>query len=394
MAEAGRFPHAASTALAGGTVLEVEPIERLVFWQGVAATYQWPALKALALNFGYDITLVTMGQTESQARANLGWPNLEEARVFLCAEPDEQAIDMLLKLRQTRTVHVFSGALEDQKMSDVFEKAAEGEAKLALMVEPPQPNNVPAMLRSATPQALRKKWGHRVDHVFAVGRMAAEWATSVGFESDKIVPWGYFPASPEALPDRESPNDAFRMAFVGPLNSSKGPDVLFDALRNVKNRRWTLTCIGEGHLMGQCQRIAVEHGFASQVEFRTNGTYLEDMKELAMADLAVVPSRFDAWGPAVNEALMRGVPVVCTNKCGASELIKNPQRGLVVSAEDPRALSQAIDHFLAKGPIHNMQRRTIAQWAKAITGEAGAGVFHNRVNPQDRVEQSPLWYAA
>ena len=50
---------------------------------------------------------------------------------------------------------------------------------------------------------------------------------------------------------------------------------------------------------------------------------------MAAADVLVLPSRFDGWGAVVNEALMVGTPVICSDRCGASDVIENGRNGYV-----------------------------------------------------------------
>ena len=181
----------------------------------------------------------------------------------------------------------------------------------------------------------------------------------------------------------------------GGLNSRKGPDVLFEALKHLKHKRWELKCIGEGHLATECKKLATNNGFASQVDFQNFLPYNEAMEILANADLAVVPSRHDGWGAVVNEALMRGIPVVCTNHCGASELLTDPFRGTVVPAGDANALGEALSHWHSIGPLNTSRRAHILNWANQnVLGECGAEYFHKIMNPQSESREVPAWLAS
>ena len=59
----------------------------------------------------------------------------------------------------------------------------------------------------------------------------------------------------------------------------------------------------------------------------------------------MLPSRFDGWGAVVNEALMVGTPVICSDRCGASDLIENGRNGYVFEAGNARALRERLHSF-------------------------------------------------
>lgn len=46
-------------------------------------------------------------------------------------------------------------------------------------------------------------------------------------------------------------------------------------------------------------------------------------------DVLVLPSRYDGWGAVINEALQRGLYVICSNRCGAKALVVNDKIGKV-----------------------------------------------------------------
>ena len=62
---------------------------------------------------------------------------------------------------------------------------------------------------------------------------------------------------------------------------------------------------------------------------------------IAAADLLALPSRWDGWGLVVNEALAVGVPVIASNACGASDLIRQDVNGYVFTSEDAASLRES-----------------------------------------------------
>jgi glycosyltransferase involved in cell wall biosynthesis len=86
---------------------------------------------------------------------------------------------------------------------------------------------------------------------------------------------------------------------------------------------------------------------------------------IALADVLVLPSRWDGWGMVVNEALTAGVPVIVSDRCGAADLIQHGVNGFVFRSEDVDGLRQCLRKFL-----DNVDKRPAMRSAAAITGRA------------------------
>lgn len=393
MAEVGQTQ---GQAVSNGTtpVLAAQQISRLVFWQGMVSHHQWPYIYELANTFGYEVTWVTLGSNEREMREKMGWPNLEDSRLNLVSKPSPTQIKELLRSKDQSSLHVFSGPTSDSQMREHFLAALKTRARIGIMSEPPMPNRIPTFVKSAGHNLFRIRYGSRISHVFAIGHMGINWYKSVGYSNKQIVPWAYFPPTPQ-LPERSLPNSEFQMIYIGALNSRKGPDVLIKSLAFLATKlRWKLTLIGEGHLQPECMEIAQKLGVASNIEFKRFMPYEEAMAQLAKSDLAVVPSRHDGWGAVVSEALLAGIPVVCTENCGAADLVRNPLHGSVVPANDPAALGKALLHRYTVGSIDGVFRNRLSEWAQSISGKAGAEHFHQLLTEESQTEALPQWAAS
>ena len=60
------------------------------------------------------------------------------------------------------------------------------------------------------------------------------------------------------------------------------------------------------------------------------------------ADIFVYPSRIENGCNAVQEAMLLGMPIVCTNSGGMSSTISNKENGVLVQVEDPFHMAGAI----------------------------------------------------
>ncbi len=109
--------------------------------------------------------------------------------------------------------------------------------------------------------------------------------------------------------------------FVGQLgNRIKGLDLLYAAWRQLcQEPGWdaNLAVVGTGPTLAAWQRRAVAEGLDQRIRFL--GFRPDVPAVLAAADLLVAPSRYDAYGLAVHEAVCRGLPVIVSAAMGISE---------------------------------------------------------------------------
>jgi glycosyltransferase involved in cell wall biosynthesis len=92
-------------------------------------------------------------------------------------------------------------------------------------------------------------------------------------------------------------------------------------------------------------------------------------------DLLLLPSRYDGWGAVVNEALMCGVPVVCSDNCGAAELLREPWRGATFKAGSAEDLRMVLRRWMERGKLTKQSRVRIREWSSAIEGAPLARYF-------------------
>ncbi|SES66544.1 glycosyltransferase family 4 protein [Geodermatophilus poikilotrophus] len=130
---------------------------------------------------------------------------------------------------------------------------------------------------------------------------------------------------------------------VGRLHPQKGYDVLLDAAA-----RWAgssppplVAVAGDGPLQDElAARIAAERLPVVLLGRRSDVADL-----LAAADLAVLPSRWEARSLTAQEALRTGTPLVATRTGGLPELLGDG--ALLVPVGDPAALADAVTGLLA-----------------------------------------------
>ncbi|MCP4004458.1 MAG: glycosyltransferase family 4 protein [bacterium] len=149
--------------------------------------------------------------------------------------------------------------------------------------------------------------------------------------------------------------------FVGSGFARKGLDRAIDGLAK-SGAEASLLVAGAGDprpYRQQAQRL----GIAEQVRFLGVRADIERLH--AVADLVVLPTRYDAFGNVVLEAMASGVPPATTPMAGASELIEDGRTGFVLEEDFTPAFLALAD----KERLKEMGRvaREVAQgytWAR------------------------------
>jgi UDP-glucose:(heptosyl)LPS alpha-1,3-glucosyltransferase len=113
----------------------------------------------------------------------------------------------------------------------------------------------------------------------------------------------------------------------------KGFDLLLDLWRDGAPPEAQLALVGRDERLGRYRRAATTLGRRVHVL----GPRDDVPQLMATADVVCVPSRQEAFGNVVLEALASGTPVVTSRLVGAAELLAPPLDALVIERPDDRA---------------------------------------------------------
>lgn len=141
-----------------------------------------------------------------------------------------------------------------------------------------------------------------------------------------------------------------RLVVVGRLSPIKGQDTAICATALLRRAGFdvALTLVGDCYpgyeaVEEGLRDLAVEQGVDAVTEF----TGFRDPAPLvAAADVVLVPSRVESFGLVAVEALFLGRPVVAARTGGLPEVVRDGETGLLVPADDPRALADAVVRLL------------------------------------------------
>jgi glycosyltransferase involved in cell wall biosynthesis len=126
-----------------------------------------------------------------------------------------------------------------------------------------------------------------------------------------------------------------------------------------KRIQWIL--IGDGEFCAYQEIVSKYQNIRFQYHKRIE--YDEIKGWFCAADVFGFPSEGDIWGLVVNEALSLGLPVICTERIGSAELVKDGWNGYVTKVRAPGEIARAvIKMFLNPELVLQMRKNAISIW--------------------------------
>jgi glycosyltransferase involved in cell wall biosynthesis len=143
-------------------------------------------------------------------------------------------------------------------------------------------------------------------------------------------------------------SDPFIFFWAGRLEHVKGLDLLLDAFSELAGNRSEniiLRLAGRGSLRAELEQRANAWGLDQIVSFLGRISREEMQKELQGANCFVLPSRYEAFGAVLIEAMSSGLPVIAT-RSGGPDSIVSKENGILIDAENRDQLLAALNRML------------------------------------------------
>jgi glycosyltransferase involved in cell wall biosynthesis len=173
------------------------------------------------------------------------------------------------------------------------------------------------------------------------------------------------------------------LLFVGRLAHEKQVNHLIRAFAEIQNSLpdTVLALVGDGPERASLERLVLGSGVGSKTIFVGRKEDRELCAWYRVATVLALPSRFEPFGAVVNEALMSGIPVVCSNQAGASGLIRQGETGAIIDVATTHALTASLQEWIGRAPRLDASQQYVlrpslmaAHFADAVDGFlAGVG---------------------
>lgn len=195
-------------------------------------------------------------------------------------------------------------------------------------------------------------------------------------------------------------NEVPRILMIGKYHQERKKHLLLlQALNKLKDRyRFTATIAGECATEQQrlkfniIKQAADSMNLTGVVEFKHDIPYNEMAALYGSHSIFVLPAINEQYGVSVNEALGYGLPVICTDTCGASFNISNGYNGYVIKSDSLEELTNSLEILIADQQKLYQMRRQSLQYARE---NLSADVFYSKFSQmiEDRFSMVINWTA-
>jgi len=160
------------------------------------------------------------------------------------------------------------------------------------------------------------------------------------------------------------------LLYSGRLSPEKEVQILLDASKQLPGSKYVLLIAGDGPGAPSVRTFAAQH---SGVQYLGHFDSPAELARIyAIADVAVVPSRYETFCMSAVEALACGAPVVGIEHCGVATII-DEQTGALAKAGDSNDLARKIANVAGwpnREEIRNRCRKVAERysWERVFAG--------------------------
>lgn len=138
--------------------------------------------------------------------------------------------------------------------------------------------------------------------------------------------------------------------FVGRLVEVKNLAILIRVVAQIKTTDWVLVIAGDGVLINDLKEQVKELNIFDNVIFVGRKEGKELVSWYTLAKIFVLPSIYEPFGAVINEALLGGCKVLCSEIAGASSLI-NMDNGKLFNPNSETELLACLESCLLEAEI-------------------------------------------
>lgn len=146
------------------------------------------------------------------------------------------------------------------------------------------------------------------------------------------------------------------ITYAGRLLDTKGLPLLFEVWQKIKNKHdnYQLLIVGGGSkdihdCESELKQFVKSNSLDNSVMFTGNVTSVHEY--LQASDIFVFPTKNEAFGISLIEAMACGLPVIATPVGGIKDIVHNGQNGLIVDVDNFEQLYNAIEKLASNDSL-------------------------------------------
>lgn len=321
------------------------------------------------VRLGYEVHYVVESDFYA-AREKEGWVLPEFPGVSIMRPASKEDILRIINGASYEDVHICVGLRANTFIRKVTNALRRSGRRFLVFMETISETGLLSFLKKPLYRMLFLLNRPYIEGVLAAGASAPAWVESRGVRKDRVFHFAYFLSVPSADTFLIRPDHKFRLLFVGSLISRKRVHLAIESLADLPENVM-LDVVGDGPLRASLETLA-DAIAPGRVVFHGTRSMPDISGFMSQADCLVLPSEHDGWGAVASEAMLVGTPVVCSDRCGVSVVVKASGRGEVFQTFIPKACSTALRAQVAKGRPDGYERAELVRWSYCLGFQAGA----------------------
>ena len=342
----------------------------LLFFQNCLSPHQIPYIKEICHDVRVEKVYLITSRTDYEMRTKMGWNStqlLQGTSIIFYLRPSDEKLKRLLQ--NEGIIALFSGIRADKDVFRWFKLSLGFHVKRGIITEAPLVYNKPLLFHYMRFLLQDYDYVKNIHYVFAIGSLAVKYYS---FWSKKweVFPFAYCTEYNEVEKKNSSiPTDYHaRFLFVGSVDKRKNVGIVLKALLVLRGSL-IFDVIGDGPERKRLEDYAVAKHVHETV-FLGKMAMQQVHQIMSQYDVLILPSRYDGWGAVVNEALQRGLYVICSDKCGAKDLLQDKRCGVIFRSGSHKDLAGVMKYCCSHISEIRANRKFRQEWAKrCISGK-------------------------
>jgi len=345
----------------------------IYFWQQIIS----PHMSELALELsrrGHKVRYVSE-KIISEDRIKLGWKALGiESLDYILVNSYEEISKLVLE-SPIDSLHICEGIRGNGVVGIAQKELLIAKRCQWIVMETVNINGFLGFFRGLIYRYLISRIKSNIEGFLAIGKNTKYWLLRNGVPNEKVFKFSYF-LSDEIKKIQQNSNSTttFKFIYVGQLIQRKNVALIIDAMEEFIDSDVELIIVGNGIQEGRLKKYS-NSALNRKIMWTGSMPMNEAHQIIANSDCLILPSLYDGWGAVVAEALMVGTPAICSDVCGASEIVISSKFGGVFKSNDLVDLRLKMRTVLAAGRLSNESRDLLRQFASALFASQGAKYF-------------------
>ena len=224
------------------------------------------------------------------------------------------------------------------------------------------------------------------DAVIQVNPFQKEWMTELGFKESKIhfIPNGIPKEAFKKVPAIKKYKNKIIITYLGRIQEYKGLDQLIQVLHNFPKALFIVMGEDAGD-KNRLELLAKQLKVEQQIIFTGKVTEKEKLELLDASEIFILPSKWEAFGIGILEAMARGNAVISTETEGGKFLVQS-KNGFTYEFGNVKQLKEKLSILISNKKLRNkMQlanRKKAKQFLWGSIAKQTEGLYKKLLNKQ------------